>query len=221
MQYLILLAVVSIMALYVLIIAGCLCYVGRLGRRTSLSVRVKYWATMLPILAVLSATFALAEDFKTVNGKVYKNATISRVEADGIVLRTKTGISKIYFVELPKDVQERFHYQPPKAVAAQREREPIKLEAKKGESRKTDQGGWIPARRFSAVFLRVLVYRDSYHHWRGACYCSQSLFATSATTPARAQIKCWENMADKLSQSGCNSGCTSALGSRPLHRLNS
>jgi Flp pilus assembly CpaF family ATPase len=26
------------------------------------------------------------------------------------VLRTKTGISKVYFVELPKDVQERFHY---------------------------------------------------------------------------------------------------------------
>src|SRR5213592_1733363 len=29
---------------------------------------------------------------------------------DGIVLRTKTGISKIHFVELPKEVQERFHY---------------------------------------------------------------------------------------------------------------
>jgi hypothetical protein len=26
------------------------------------------------------------------------------------VISTKTGISKIYFVELPKDVQERFHY---------------------------------------------------------------------------------------------------------------
>jgi hypothetical protein len=26
------------------------------------------------------------------------------------VLRTKTGITKVYFVELPKDVQERFHY---------------------------------------------------------------------------------------------------------------
>jgi hypothetical protein len=35
---------------------------------------------------------------------------ISHVEADGIVLRTKSGISKVYFVELPKDVQERFHY---------------------------------------------------------------------------------------------------------------
>jgi hypothetical protein len=31
---------------------------------------------------------------------------------DGIVLRSKTGISKIYFAELPKDVQERFHYGP-------------------------------------------------------------------------------------------------------------
>jgi hypothetical protein len=59
---------------------------------------------------MLSASLALAEDFKTVSGTLYKDATISRVEADGIVLRTKTGISKVYFVELPKDVQERFHY---------------------------------------------------------------------------------------------------------------
>jgi hypothetical protein len=34
MQYMILLAVASVMILYVLIIAGCLCYVGRHGRRT-------------------------------------------------------------------------------------------------------------------------------------------------------------------------------------------
>ena len=62
------------------------------------------------ILATLFVSLALAEDFKTVSGKIYKDATISHVEADGIVLRTKTGISKVYFVELPKDVQERFHY---------------------------------------------------------------------------------------------------------------
>jgi hypothetical protein len=35
MQPLILLAVVSMMVLYVLIIVGCLCYVGRHGHRTS------------------------------------------------------------------------------------------------------------------------------------------------------------------------------------------
>jgi hypothetical protein len=72
--------------------------------------RVKYWKTALAILAALSASIALADDFKTINGKEYRNVTVSRVEADGIVIKTKSGISKIYFVELPKDVQERFHY---------------------------------------------------------------------------------------------------------------
>jgi hypothetical protein len=71
---------------------------------------VKHWANTIAILPLLSASLALAEDFKTVTGTVYKDATISRVEADGIVLKTKTGISKVYFVEFPKDVQERFHY---------------------------------------------------------------------------------------------------------------
>ena len=62
------------------------------------------------IFVVCFASLALAEDFKTVSGKIYRDATISSVEADGIVLRTKSGISKVYFAELPKDVQERFHY---------------------------------------------------------------------------------------------------------------
>jgi hypothetical protein len=119
---------------------------------------VKECAIMLAILALLSATLALAEDFKTVRGKLYKDATIIRVEADGIVLKTKTGISKVYFFELPKDVQERFHPTPAgpakivsaqrqqdvqerfhptpagpaKTVAAQRQREPIKVEKVEG-----------------------------------------------------------------------------------------
>src|SRR5437762_7754639 len=62
------------------------------------------------ILIVCFASIALADDFKTINGKEYKDATVSRVEADGVVLRTKGGISKVYFTELPKEVQERFHY---------------------------------------------------------------------------------------------------------------
>ena len=66
--------------------------------------------TALIMLIGCFTSLALAEDFKTVSGRVYKDATISRVEADGIVLRTNTGISKVYFVELPRDVQERFHY---------------------------------------------------------------------------------------------------------------
>ena len=87
---------------------------------------VKCWATTLAILAVLSASLALDEDFKTINGKLYKDVTISRVEADGIVLKTKTGISKLYFVELPRDVQERFHPRPSPRPIPTKTPEPIK-----------------------------------------------------------------------------------------------
>jgi hypothetical protein len=73
----------------------------------------------LAIIAMLSAAIALADDFKTLDGKEYKNATVNRVEPDGIVLKTKSGITKIYFTELPKDVQERFHYDPANAASAQ------------------------------------------------------------------------------------------------------
>jgi hypothetical protein len=68
---------------------------------------------------VLSASMALGQDqnFTTVNGKEYKDATVSRVEPDGIVVKTKSGISKLYFVQLPKEVQQRFHYDPQTASA--------------------------------------------------------------------------------------------------------
>src|SRR6266481_3052971 len=62
------------------------------------------------ILIVCFASIALAEDFKTISGKEYKNAKVSRVEPDGIVLIYKSGVAKVYFIELPKDVQARFHY---------------------------------------------------------------------------------------------------------------
>ena len=66
--------------------------------------------TTVPILAMLFASLAVADEFKTINGKDYKDVTVSRVEPDGIVLKSKTGITKVYFTELPKDVEERFHH---------------------------------------------------------------------------------------------------------------
>jgi hypothetical protein len=63
-------------------------------------------------LILCFGSLAVADDFKTINGKEYKNVTVKRVEPDGLVLSSKFGISKVYFTELPKDVQERFHPQP-------------------------------------------------------------------------------------------------------------
>jgi len=70
----------------------------------------------LLILIVLFASTAFADNFKTIDGREYKDAQVSRLEPDGIVVRTKSGISKIYFIELPKEVQERFHYDPQQAA---------------------------------------------------------------------------------------------------------
>ena len=70
---------------------------------------------VLTFLILLFVGAAFSEDFKTINGKEFKDATITRVEPDGIVVKTKSGMSKVYFAELPKEVQERFHYDPQKA----------------------------------------------------------------------------------------------------------
>jgi hypothetical protein len=74
---------------------------------------MRHCQTTLAVLAALSASIALADDFKTIDGKEYKNVKVSRVEPDGIVLMSSSGISKVYFTELPKEVQERFHYVEP------------------------------------------------------------------------------------------------------------
>jgi hypothetical protein len=100
-------------------------------------------------------SLVLAEDFKTVSGKIYKDATISHVEADGIVLRTKTGISKVYFVELPKDVQERFHY-----GSATPTGKAVTQRIDKAESA-ADDAGLDHADRFAQRVARKLDERES------------------------------------------------------------
>jgi hypothetical protein len=52
------------------------------SKRGRIAARVKYWKTALSIFA-LSASLALAEDFRTTKGKEYKNATVGRVERTG------------------------------------------------------------------------------------------------------------------------------------------
>ena len=105
--------------------------------------KLKPYHAILAISATLSASVALAEDFKTVSGKVYKDATVSRIEADGIELRTKTGISKVYFTELPQEVQERFHWAPPQAP-----REPF-------------YSRWATAAEDPAVLAKIIAFGTS------------------------------------------------------------
>ena len=73
-------------------------------------------AKILTFLILWLASAVFAEDFKTINGKEYKEATVNRVDPDGIVIKTRSGIMKVYFTELPKELQERFHYDPQKGA---------------------------------------------------------------------------------------------------------
>ena len=62
----------------------------------------------LVLISLCLSLVALADDFKTAEGKEYKNATVLCVEPDGIDIKTRSGISKLYFSELPPEVVDAF-----------------------------------------------------------------------------------------------------------------
>jgi hypothetical protein len=95
-------------------------------------------ATIAPVATVrLTGT---KEDFITTRGKQYTNVIVTRVEPDGILVKYKSGISKLYFAELPKEVQQRFHYDPVRGtqfnVAVQAAAARFNANAQQEESRK-------------------------------------------------------------------------------------
>jgi hypothetical protein len=97
-------------------ISLCHCRVERKSGRIRC---VKPWQITLVILAALSVSLALAEDFKTTKGQEYKDANVSRVEPDGIVIKFSGGIVKIPFTELPPEIQRKYGYDPkPSSTAA-------------------------------------------------------------------------------------------------------
>jgi hypothetical protein len=51
-------------------------------------------------------------DFTTTDGEVTKNATIKRVEPDGVVITYTDGVKKIHFFDLPAEVAQKYGYDP-------------------------------------------------------------------------------------------------------------
>ena len=66
----------------------------------------------LTFLILCFASIVLADDFKTIDGKEYKNVKVSRVEPDGIVITFSGGIVKIPFTELSPEIQNKYGYDP-------------------------------------------------------------------------------------------------------------
>src|SRR5947209_19175466 len=62
------------------------------------------------LTCLLAAGTLSSEDFKLTAGAEYKNVKVSRVEPDGLIVATDYGVVKLFFAELPKEVQEKYHY---------------------------------------------------------------------------------------------------------------
>jgi hypothetical protein len=87
---------------------------------------------MLRIAVVLIATsmsLVWADDIRTIDGKQYQNATVTRAEPDGLVISYSEGIVKIPFTELNTELQQKYHYDPEiaKKFAAEDERKQLEL----------------------------------------------------------------------------------------------
>jgi hypothetical protein len=67
-------------------------------------------AIVAAAVLIAGALHAAGEDFTLNDGREYKNVTVSRTEPDGIVVMTSTGIVKLFFSELPEDLQKKHGY---------------------------------------------------------------------------------------------------------------
>ena len=97
----------------------------------------EYWQISIAILAATFTSIAVADDFKTTDGKEYKNAKVSRVEPDGIVITFSGGIVKLPFTELPEDVQKKYGYN--SSAAAEYSAEEYEKQKALAQQRKADE----------------------------------------------------------------------------------
>ncbi|HWB59531.1 MAG TPA: hypothetical protein VG733_08565, partial [Chthoniobacteraceae bacterium] len=72
---------------------------------------------IVPMLLLFFAGAGFADDITTTDGKTYKGVEITKTEPDGITIMSDSGVEKIPFTSLPKDLQAKYGYDPDKAAA--------------------------------------------------------------------------------------------------------
>lgn len=87
------------------------------------ALRLRSLLVVFILAASLCSNSAHAEDLKTQSGRVYRNATISRVDGDGVVIQHKFGIVKVPFQNIAAESREAFNPQKAAELAEKTRRE--------------------------------------------------------------------------------------------------
>jgi hypothetical protein len=88
----------------------------------------------IPLVLFLALSFVTlrAEDFTTTDGKKFSGVKISRIEPDGIVVVTDSGVVKLPFLRLSEDIRKKYGYDP---KAAERHAENLAKAAREASAR--------------------------------------------------------------------------------------
>ena len=76
-----------------------------------------FFLVFLPLLLAANSDKVLARDLTTTGGVTYTNASLIRVEPDGITIKHDGGLAKIHPSQLPPELREKFHFDAASASA--------------------------------------------------------------------------------------------------------
>jgi hypothetical protein len=74
-------------------------------------------AKVCVLIFLCAASCCLAVDMTNNEGKVFKDAKVTRVEPDGVTISHSGGVAKLFFWELPESVQQQYGYNATNAAA--------------------------------------------------------------------------------------------------------
>jgi hypothetical protein len=78
--------------------------------------RIKAVLFLCSMAALVAAVDCFSADITTLDGKTYKDALVTDVEADGVHISFREGVVKVPFDQLPQELQRQYGYDPAKTT---------------------------------------------------------------------------------------------------------
>lgn len=78
--------------------------------------RIKVVLFLCSMAVLVAAVDCFSADITTLDGKTYKDALVTGVEADGVHISFRDGVVKVPFDQLPQELQRQYGYDPAKTT---------------------------------------------------------------------------------------------------------